>query len=143
MAWWRSGPPGGDRDMSSAELARYRYLLRTASPGVLLRAHTEALSLLPDRERRAVQDVLATLADRPEALRERLGRSATPDVALAVVRCVSAAPGLSGFLDSPEAQAVGLSRKVRRFRRVRGGGLARPEVPGSGAPDQAGIAGGW
>lgn len=137
-------------DEAEVEQARARYVLRTATPGVLERVLTEVYTQLSEEARAAwmhrladekltvhqpaslVVDIVDANGSGGEESRRALVRSTTDEVLTKVARAASAAPAFTGFATSPEAQEIGVpdpERQVTRGRRR----AEPPYLPGTNA----------
>jgi hypothetical protein len=108
---------------SAEDLARYRYLVRTAPLDVVRRCVTEAR--LPEDDRAALEDAVVEVPAShdaspavEDALRERLSSALTddgsgPEAARAVVATSSARAAMGGFRHSPEARELGADGDTR------------------------------
>ncbi|WP_309080836.1 hypothetical protein [Zhihengliuella sp.] len=129
------GAPGGDAAAMSREdraaIEKYRYMLRTAPPQEMERAHEEAFARLTPQQRALLQSELSE--ELPPA--ERPGTDRPHDLARAATRAEVSRPGfMEKLLGGGGAQGGG-------SRRPGMGGLAAGAAGGLGAGLMAGVAG--
>ncbi|WP_417218361.1 hypothetical protein [Arthrobacter sp.] len=129
-----TGPARGTQPPADAEaIARYRYMLRTAPPEDMERAHAEAFSRLTPRQRDALQSGLGEELPSGERPRSNL----PGDLARSATRAEVAHPG---FME----RVLGGGGPTRSPNAGRGfGGLAAGAASGIGAGLLAGVAGGF
>ncbi|WP_417234231.1 hypothetical protein [Arthrobacter sp.] len=120
-------------DADAAAIAKYRYMLRTAPPEDMERAHTEAFSRLDPQQREALRSGLGH--ELPPGERPRSDRPG--DLARSATRAEVSHPG---FME----RLLGGSGRTGERGSGRGfGGLAAGAAGGLGAGLLAGVAGGF